>query len=509
MTVGTRAPRNAQDQASQASTALMKRVETKPFLLPDVVRNALLEQGMTEAQLPTVVASCLAANIPPALMQYPHNIPAVLRVASSMSKYGYLPGEDFHIAIYSANQVVLDEFGEPTGKKEQAPTVVYMPSVGRFQENAKEDARLQGLVIHVEAEPVEDQEEARKIFDLELGGTRAVWGKEVRVARAMLYKYLRNGQSVGSGKAETFYGFYLPYKSTNEKDYVETGKVMANYGPMDIAIKRAKAKAFRSVTRVNFPRDGRTVDQRLAALFVQANNRLSEAEQDAAKFDIDLESAIAGDIPEVKPEHEEWLTAELAGVDLAGKAQSKKMETASGPSDQPVEVSSSAEVATEEELPFTEPAPETEEEVFFSSDDPVAEVAPSVFDAKMGHCFVRVRQSFPEALPLIQNLSDANNNGSQNAPEGLQNLVRGVLEEMCGWESPTSLSGLLVAFLAGLREGDQPSKEVVDGLVKLLIPEMKTKSGVKKNPFYDTSEAAEAREAVKVLGGLIAEEFGQ
>jgi hypothetical protein len=285
---------NAGEQAQTTALDITRRLQAHHFALSTEVASSLVAQGIPERQLPMLATACVAVNVSPNLLRYSHNIPSIIRVMNYVTEYGYRAGDDFFVSVFKTKVPVLSEDGEPTDQKAEAPTVVVMPSAARALENMKNDDRLNGVLHHIEASVIEDREEAKKIFEKH-AGKNYVWGDDCAVAKAELYAYFKNGVPLGSGKPLTFYGFFQPYylyQGQTKIDYNEANKPKPNYGPGDIAMKRAETKAARHVTKTNYARDNRTADQRLAALVSQAATRLTEAEQDADDFGVDLETAL-------------------------------------------------------------------------------------------------------------------------------------------------------------------------------------------------------------------------
>lgn len=298
--------RNAGEQATGTAIAVVERLKAHNFALTTDVRLALLTQGFGERDLPVLASACVAVNVSPNLLRYSHNLPPVMRVMEQIRDYGYRSGDDFHVSVFNSNVPVLDEDGCPTGQKAKAPTVVVMPSESRALENMKEHDRLHSVIHHIETDVVEDRAEAERIFNAYAGAGYA-WHDEVVVAVSMLYSYLRNGMPLGSGKPSTFYGFFLPYiKRDNgvvEADWLERQRPKLNYTSADIAKKRARVKAARAVTKTNYPRDGRTADERLAMMVSRAVTNLAEAEHLAKAHGVSVETAlIEGD--DLKPPSE-------------------------------------------------------------------------------------------------------------------------------------------------------------------------------------------------------------
>lgn len=285
---------NAQQQAQETGTALVKKLTKDHFALTQGVAESLMRQGLTEAQLPYLASTCLAINVSPNLLRYTHNIPQVVKALKMVTELGYRASEDFHVSVFKTNVPVLNEDGEPTDQKAKAPTVVVMLSAARIQENVKQDDRMTGLLHHVETSVIEDQDEARAIFNEHYKGARPF--RDAVVAKAELYVYhQRTGQPIGSGKPQLFYGFFAPwtfYDGKEQRDNLEAGKPKDNYQPPDIAQKRAATKAWRSVTRTNFARDDRPADVRLASLMDSAQTKLAVAERLADELGVDMETAI-------------------------------------------------------------------------------------------------------------------------------------------------------------------------------------------------------------------------
>jgi hypothetical protein len=311
---------NAKEQAQVTGTALMTRLTKDHFALTQGVADSLVRQGLGEAQLPYLASTCLAINVSPNLLRYTHNIPPVVKALKMVTELGYRAGEDFHVSVFKTNVPTLNEDGEPTDQKAKAPTVVVMMAASRIQENAKQDDRLTGLLHHVETSVIEDQKEARTIFDEHYKGARSF--RDAIVAKAELYTYhTRTGQPIGSGKPQIFYGFYAPwtiYEGQEQRDYNEVGKPKDNYQAPDVAQKRAANKAWRSVSRTNYARDDRPADVRLAALMSSAQTKLAIAERIADEHGVDIETAIVdGDqIQEKARKQDKRLTAMMKEPEL-------------------------------------------------------------------------------------------------------------------------------------------------------------------------------------------------
>ena len=287
--------RNQQTQAQNTGNQLMVRLTQNHLALTEDTQQTLVSQGITHDMLPIMAAGCLSIGVPPNLLRYTHNVPTVVNAVKLITDYGYRPGEDFYVSVFKTNVDILDENGEPTDQKAKAPTVVVMPSATRLEENGKEDDRLRGLLHIVETGIVEDPKEAKRIFDDNFKGKRSF--KDAVVAYAELYVYhAKSGNPLGSGKPQGFYGFYAPWK-INQKgepylDYNEANKDKDNYEAPAIARKRAASKAWRAVSRNNYPRDNRTVDMRQASLLSHASTRLAELEQKSAETGYDIEQLI-------------------------------------------------------------------------------------------------------------------------------------------------------------------------------------------------------------------------
>lgn len=300
---------NAGDQAKTTALTIANRLQSNHFALSTDVRQALAAQGIEEHKLPMLSAVCVAVNVSPNLLRYMHNLPPIVRVMSLITDYGYRCGDDFYVSVFDTKVPIPNEFGEPTDQKAEAPTVVVMSSAARAIENMRNDDRMNGVIHHIEASVIEDRTEAKRIFD-QHAGAKYVWHDEVMVAQAELYSYLRGGQPLGSGKPLTFYGFFLPYycsthngKKEVKSDYNEIGKPKANYGPGDVAMKRAEVKAARHVTRINYARDTRPADVRLAAMVSRAETNLTIAEHKAAEFGVSVETALIEGESLQRPEH--------------------------------------------------------------------------------------------------------------------------------------------------------------------------------------------------------------
>lgn len=288
--------RNQREQTDHQSTALVQRLTRHHLALTPDTEEVLIAQGIEPNMLPVMAAGCLSIGVPPNLLRYTHNVPGVVNAIKMITELGYRPGQDFYVSIFKTNIETLDENGEPTGQKAKAPTVVVMPSAARIEQNAKEDDRLRGLLHLVETGIVTDQKEAQAIFDEHFKGARPF--KDAIVAYAELYTYhAKSGNPLGSGRPQVCYGFYIPWKfkwqsNEIEPDSLEQGKAKDNYEAPEIARKRAASKAWRAVTRNNYARDNRTVDDRMAALVDSASTKLSVLEQYADREGITLDDAI-------------------------------------------------------------------------------------------------------------------------------------------------------------------------------------------------------------------------
>lgn len=311
---------NAKQQAQETGTALMTRLTKDHFALTQGVADSLVRQGLGEAQLPYLASTCLAINVSPNLLRYTHNIPPVVKALKMVTELGYRAGEDFHVSVFKTSVPLLNEDGEPSDQKAKAPTVVVMMAASRIQENAKQDDRLTGLLHHVETSVIEDQKEARAIFDEHYKGARPF--RDAIVAKAELYTYhAKSGQPIGSGKPQVFYGFYVPwtiYEGKEQRDNLEAGKPKDNYQAPDVAQKRAANKAWRSVSRTNYARDDRPADVRLAALMSSAQTKLAIAERIADEHGVDIETAIVdGDqLEEQKHKQDKRFTAMMKEPEL-------------------------------------------------------------------------------------------------------------------------------------------------------------------------------------------------
>lgn len=291
---------NRQQQGETQGTALIKRLTKNHLALTEDTQQVLVSQGIAPEMLPVMAAGCLSIGVPPNLLRYTHNVPTVVNAVKLITDFGYRPKEDFYISIFKSNVEVLDENGEPTDQKAKAPTVVVMTSAARLEENAKEDDRLRGLLHIVETGIVEDPKQAEAIFNEHFNGKRPF--KDAVVAYAELYTYhAKSGNPLGSGKPQVFYGFYAPWTIYNGKvqlDYNESNKPKDNYEAPQVARKRAASKAWRAVTRNNYPRDDRTVDMRRIGLIDSASTRLTELEQKAQHHGVSVETLIEYGEPE-------------------------------------------------------------------------------------------------------------------------------------------------------------------------------------------------------------------
>jgi len=281
---------SAQDQIDSTGTEIVRRLETS-LGLPDQIKNSLMKGGLSQGDVAIVAAACVSTGVDPRLMAYPNNIPPIIRMMDMMKNHGYIPGEDFYVAVYKSNVALPDETGVPSEQKTRVPTVVVMPSAARAVANMKEDGRLYGKTFHVSTKEIVGAE-AKKIFEQDVPGGAYVEGK-TRVVKATLKTFVAGIGALDSpGEEPVFYGFFTPYKKDKQgkavEDWLESGKVKDNYGPVDIATKRAQTKAARYVTRTNYSRDNRPVDVRMAALVDSANNKLAALEASG-----ELESAFA------------------------------------------------------------------------------------------------------------------------------------------------------------------------------------------------------------------------
>lgn len=285
-------PRNANEQADANATRLLARLQNYNFGMSNDLAATLQSNGISAENIPMIVSTCVASGVSPALLAYRHNIPAIVRVMSQVVDLGYRAGEDFYVAVFNSKTKVMNEYGEPTKETVEAPTVVVMPSAARAVENMRNEDRLNGNVYHHFEQGQLEGDEARKVFNQQIG-TSAPWGDGVVVGFVDMYTYL-NGKTIGSGKPTRFYGFFLPWRFYNNEikaDYTERDRVKDNYTPFDIAVKRATVKAARSITRTNYPRDNRPADVRRAALTESALSKLSDIESEARKQGISVESA--------------------------------------------------------------------------------------------------------------------------------------------------------------------------------------------------------------------------
>lgn len=301
---------NAQQQTADVSTAIVKRLETN-LGLPDTIKSNLMAGGLSPNDIGVVAAACISTGIDPRLLGYSNNVPPVIRMMDMMKNHGYIPGEDFYVAVYKANVKLPDETGVPTKETAEVPTVVVMPSAARAVANMKEDGRLYGKSYHVATKEITGKE-AREIFERDMPSGNYIEGK-TRVVRATLKTFVAGiGALDTPGEEPVFYGFYSPSKKVTynnkteiKEDWNEIGKAKDNYSPIDIATKRAQTKAARYVTRTNYSRDNRAVDVRLAALVESANNRLVALENtgqlevafDSGMVDIDAEQAMINPPP--------------------------------------------------------------------------------------------------------------------------------------------------------------------------------------------------------------------
>lgn len=494
-------PDASQDKTKVLTTALAKRLEQTPFLLPDVMRSALTMQGFREETINNIAACCLAVGVPPILLSHPHNLAPIQGLVADMLELGYRRGDDFHIAIYDNNQVTYNEFGEQ-GAKASLPTVVVMPTITRYEQNAKEDSRLDGIVFEVEAEIISDPEKAKEIFDRELGGTKSVWGPKVRVAEATLYKYLKSGVQIGSGKGQKFYGFFLPYKGNAQtEDYVEAGKVMANYSPNDIAIKRAKAKAYKAVSRAKMPRDNRSTADRLAMIAGQALQVIHEAQRDANEYGISINEAIVGDIPkQIEMEKAEVVKEAEKVVDAASFAaqsnarQDDFADLVAEEMGATVTTVSPLDVFVDDEQPRL-----TNLDLFFRS-------------------FREEMALDEDALGFMNMLSGLQMAGNATASSALITRVEAAIDQFNAWETKTvvvdsnttSLPSLLMMMLCQASVDNKGKAQIKHDVAYFLAEALIQKKGNgSPNEFYDTTEMERARMYIKYASGIVQREFGQ
>lgn len=286
---------SAEEQTYATGTALVKKLQNHNFALTETTKGTLLAQGIGEAEIGIIAATCVAVNVSPNLAKYSHNLPEIIKIKSWLTEYGYKPKDDFYVAVFDVDTIIPDEDGIPTKAKAKAPTIVAMLSAARSIENMNESDLQQGKRHHIEAREIENREDAEKIFIAQGMNEKYAWSKKVRVAVAELYTYSSTWQPIGSGKPVAFYGYYLPEKLYNgqvSSDYNEVGKPKDNYTAADIAIKRATVKAARSVTRSNFPKDSRPVAVRLAGMVESAMTNLAFAEQKAKQLGVSVEEAI-------------------------------------------------------------------------------------------------------------------------------------------------------------------------------------------------------------------------
>lgn len=272
---------SAQQQVTETGTELARKLETS-LAMPTAIKSNLIQGGLSPDDIGVISAACVATGVSPLVLQHAHNVAPMIRIMDLMRNYGYIPGEDFHVAIYKAKAKLPDETGLPTDVPAQLPTVVVMLSAARTMANMDEHGRLSGKTYHISTKEITG-DEARKIFTQDVPGGVYAEGK-TRVVRATLKTFLRNGVPLDEpGEAPVFYGFYSPSKKDRQGntvgDWLEESKTKDNYSPVDIATKRAQAKAARYATRTNYSRDNRPVDVRMAALIDSASNKVAALEQ--------------------------------------------------------------------------------------------------------------------------------------------------------------------------------------------------------------------------------------
>lgn len=492
-------------QTEEKETQLALRVEKQVFALAPVIKQSLINQGMTAHQITTVMATCLAARIPPVMLAYANNIQPILSAANKMTRLGHLPGQDFYVSIFRSNQQQYDEFGEPLdGNKKSEPTVVVMPSIARRESNAKTAAKLEGIVFHTEPNHITDPVEAKTVFDRELGGTGEFWGKEVRVCRVDLYKYYKNdkGQltAMGSGKPMSFYGFYLPYEDANgKKSYVETKKVMANYTPSDIAEKRAMSKAYREVTREDFPRDDTPIQQRLLVLMDTANRALTGYEQEMTEYGIDIDQAVAGDYEIIDGESEApVIDAGTAGFDpkASGPENEKKTETSSGPEKS---YAVAGTIEKDKEIVLTGAS----EHIADAGPDKEEATDPTMFFAR---AYNRVAGA---AIAFCEEMSRMCGEGEETSiPKAHAVLLSGI-RDVTGWDNvPVANYGvekavLLASLVCDLGINELPSQKASRTLMAAVVKEWEGKS----NSYYGEDGNVQAREWIVQIAAAIEAEL--
>lgn len=281
----------AGSQAESNAGTVLARLQNYNFGMSEGLALSLQNNGISSEMLPMVVSTCVAAGVSPALLAYRHNIPAVVRVMNQVKELGYRAGEDFYTTVFSSKTPIMNEYGEPTSEKVSAPTLVVMPSATRAIENMRQEDRLNGGLYHHFESGALEGDEAKAAFDSSIGNSAPFQGAVVGYVD--MYTYM-NGKLLGSGKPQRFFGFFLPFKFYNgkaERDNLELAKVMSNYTPLDIAIKRATVKAARSVTRTNYARDNRSPEERLATLTQRALTVLGEVEHRARAQGVSLDQA--------------------------------------------------------------------------------------------------------------------------------------------------------------------------------------------------------------------------
>lgn len=507
-------------QAQSGGNALVKKLQENNFALVQGVKDALLTQGVPESELPQLAATCMVMGISPNLMRYPHNIPQVIRARDLVAQYGYRVGEDFYVSVFSSDQKITNEYGEPTDQKAKAPTIVVMPSAARAIQNMKDDDRMCGVIHHVEAEVVEDRVRAEVLFKT-YAGENKVWCDEAMVAVAYLYTYLKNGQPMGSGKPQLFYGFFAPkyiHQGSTKVDYNEMGKPKDNYGPGDVAMKRAMTKAARHVTRSNYARDTRPVDVRLASLIEHAKTQLQLVEQHAllgdGDFDTAFEAASNGDALTEQPGADSpvldkgFLQDEAGDILFAAPTPAKKAKAAppvepaavetvaASVKDEPVAAVEAAMAVPEEEAVWTHLVDENGEIQFSAT--PILEFISSVIVRMTPEMSV-----FSDLLVHGPKDADVDRTGQDDEMSNEQwNRLIAKVNDACGFTDADThigmrLGEITLRLLAAQDEGT-PSMAFAFAL-NAAITQQDRKG--KASPFFDPKALA----LVKQLGTMVKE----
>lgn len=468
--MATRTYNNAQQQTAETGTALIKRLETG-LGFPAEIRHNLMEGGLSPNDIIVVAGTCVATGVDPRLLTYRHNVPPIVKMMQWVRDYGYVPGEDFHVAVYKTNVAVPDETGTPTDQKAKAPTVVVMPSAARALTNMKEDGRLYGKTYHVTTKEVTG-DEAKRIHDQEAGRDHVYVAGRTKVVKAALKTFMVGvGALDAPGEEPVFYGFFSPVKKDSNggqaEDWLEAGKVKDNYGPLDIATKRVQTKVARYVTRSNYARDNRPVDIRVAALVDSANNRLAALEQSGK-----LEDAFVDGYAD-------------ADVEIEATTPSQHAEKIAQ-----MPVARGTEV--DDLIAFAEAATGAVVTVLDGPDDFIDAVAavvnapPDPYKTTMGRLWEAVPSDQAELITTLRAMP----------AEELKPVVLGLLldhirgDDLGGWTAGENYAGLdkaelIARFVLGAERDEELGKKPAAALFKKAVKAVKTKEGLKTNLGFD------------------------